>query len=258
MTDNTVAGLTALQRRFARWALGQTEEADFAGLIEGPGLWVHRNTVRLTLGDALGDLFPVTRQVVGDDFFLRAAKDFLRQEPPRAATLLHWGGGYPAFLEQYAPAADLPYLPDLARLEWRRHLALHGPEATPLTVEDLVALPPEQADDVTLCLHPTAHLLVSDWPVLDLWQAHQTENGLDRLTFARGRQEILIVRPHAMVELYALPAGGSGFLAALDQGLAAAIAAAMVEHPTFDAGALLGLALRQGCFRSPVPETGAE
>lgn len=258
MSDDAVTALTALQRRFARWALGQTEDAAFAGLIEGPGLWVHRNTVRLTLSDALGDLFPVTRQVVGDDFFLQTAKEFLRQEPPGAATLLHWGGGYPAFLQQYAPADQLPYLPDLARLEWRRHLALHGPDAPPLTAADLAALPPEQADEVTLCLHPTAQLVVSEWPVLDLWQAHQTENGLDGLTFAPGQQDSLIVRPHAMVELYALPAGGARFLALLDQGLAAAIAAVTEEYPAFDAGALLGQALRHGWLRSPVPQTGAE
>lgn len=257
MVGEDVAALADLQRRFARWALGQSEEADFSGQIEGPGLWVHRNTVRLTLGDALGDLYPVTRQVVGDAFFLQTAKVFLRQTPPAAATLLLWGGGFPAFLQQYAPASGLPYLADLARLEWRRHQALHGPEARPLTAADLMALPPDRADTLALHLHPTAQILVSGWPVLDLWQAHQVEGGLDHLMFAPQRQEILIVRPEATVDLLALPAGGAGFLSLLDQGLETAISITQAEFPGFDAGALLATALAGGWFRRPVDGTGS-
>lgn len=248
MADVSLQALADLQRRFAGWVLGQTDVSGLEGLIEGPGLWVHRNTVRLTLGDALGDLYPVTRQLVGDEFFLQAAKEFLRTHPPAAATLLLWGVDFPVFLQAYAPVSGLPYLPDLARLEWRRHQALHGAEALPLTAEDLAALPPDQADGLVLILHPTAQVLVSDWPVLDLWQAHQAPEGLEALDFAPRRQEILIVRPQAQVGLFPLPHGGARFLAALDQGIGVAIAGAMELDPDFDAGAVLGTALTQGWF----------
>ena len=248
MSDAAQA-LQDIQRRFARWVLGQDDGAGLAGLVEGPGLWVHRNTVRLTLSDALGDLYPVTRQVVGDDFFAQAARLFLRDQPPVAATLLLWGGRFPAFLEELPPAQGLPYLPDLARLEWRRHQALHGPEAPVLTAGDLAALPVDQADALALTLHPTAGLVVSDWPVLDLWQAHQGPDGFDRLRFSPRRQDIVIVRPQAQVLLQALPPGGARFLACLDQGIGPAIARAVEEEPGFNAGALLAQAVSAGWFR---------
>lgn len=244
------ADILALQRRLARWLLaGEDPGSALAALVEGPGLSVHRNNVRATLADALGEMHPVTLAVVGEAYFQQVAGQWLVLSPPPSGTLLTWGEGFAGFLDRRAAADGVPYLPDLARLEWRRHAALHGPEADVLRPEDLAHLPPESMESLCLTLHPTVGLLVSAWPVADLWQAHQTPDGLDQLRFAPRHQEIVIVRPGASVLIHSLPPGGAAFLAALDRGIGAAIeeASQQIGSP-FDAGPLLATALLGGWF----------
>jgi hypothetical protein len=43
----------------------------------------------------------------------------VRIEPPLSPILLKYGGRFPTFIETFRPTSSLPYLADVARLEWR-------------------------------------------------------------------------------------------------------------------------------------------
>jgi len=86
---------------------------------------------------ALADTFPVTRELVGAPFFDAMARCFIDAEPPRSPVLTEHGDTFPEFVSAFPPAAGLPYLPDLARLELARVRAYHAADATALGADAL-------------------------------------------------------------------------------------------------------------------------
>jgi hypothetical protein len=58
---------------------------------------VYRNNVVVSLIDALADTFPVTQELVGEDFFRAMAGVFVRHAPPTSALLAEYGEGFSGF-----------------------------------------------------------------------------------------------------------------------------------------------------------------
>lgn len=91
-----------------------------------PAFAVYRNTVMKGCIDALRANYPTVVRLVGDEWFRAAGLRFVRAHPPRAPMLFEYGEDFPAFLESFAPASELPYLPAVAKLDrfWTEcHLA---------------------------------------------------------------------------------------------------------------------------------------
>ena len=79
--------------------------------------------------------YPVTRRLVGDDFFRAMARAFVAAQKPRSPVLIHYGADFPAFVEAFEPAREIPYLTDVARLENAWVEAYHAAEAPALALE---------------------------------------------------------------------------------------------------------------------------
>lgn len=130
-----------------------------------PRFSVHRNSVTLSLIAALETGFPVTRHLVGPEFFAATAGAFLRQHPPTSPILMLYGADFPRFLQDFLPAQSLPYLPDLARLEQALRESYHAADST--------ALPPAALKNLSLAhrltFAPALRLVRSDWPVWAIW-----------------------------------------------------------------------------------------
>ena len=75
---------------------------------------VYRNNVQHGLSVALATRFPVIERLVGADFFAATARVFAAQHPPETPVLQDWGEAFPTFLAGFEPAAELPYLADVA------------------------------------------------------------------------------------------------------------------------------------------------
>ena len=93
-------------------------------------LEIYRHNVYTNLRGALKDIYPVILAIVGEAFFHHAADQFVAAHPSRSGDLNQFGGEWAAFLGSYAHAAELAYLPDVARLEWAWHRAFHAGDAT--------------------------------------------------------------------------------------------------------------------------------
>lgn len=179
---------------------------------------IYRNNVTVSLVDALASRFPVTQALVGEPFFRAAATRFVRAHPPRSPLLMRYGDDWPAWLERFAPAASVPYLADVARLEAARSRAFHAADAAPLGVAPFAGLAPETIGAVRITLHPSLELVVSRWPVVSIWRAHQP-GGPPFAEIALNRaEEAAIVRPEQSVEVHRLAAGGAAFLQGLADG----------------------------------------
>ena len=66
----------------------------------------------------LGSAFPVVRQLVGEEFFSALARAYGMAHPSDNPDLNRFGAAFAGFLRDFPHVAELPYLPDMARLEW--------------------------------------------------------------------------------------------------------------------------------------------
>jgi hypothetical protein len=170
--------LAALQRDFlAAMQGGSGVEAQVRDTGRPPfaatRVAVYRNAVRASQRGALAAVFPVVEQLVGTAFFNEAADQCLARHPSTSGDLHDLGAAFPDFLREYSHAAELPYLGDLAALEWALDRAFHAADATPITVQALAQLPADALDRLVLAPAPGVALIESAWPIHTLWRAHQ-------------------------------------------------------------------------------------
>jgi hypothetical protein len=134
-------------------------------------LGIYRNTSVSVMTTALRLVFPAVRQLVGEAFFEGASQWFAAEAPPRSAWLDEYGADFPAFLAQWPHAASVPYLAEVARLEWQVNLVLHAPETPPLELARLAALSEPQLAQTRLVPCPDIRLLRCEFPVDAIWRA---------------------------------------------------------------------------------------
>lgn len=218
---------------------------------------VYRNNVKASLVAVLAARFPVVARVVGEEFFIAMALVFIEREPPRSPILAEYGGTFAGFLEMFEPATELPYLPDIARLEWARHAAFHAGDAAPAVLDHLAAIPAEQLGATIVGLHPAACVIASPWPIVSIWTTN-THDEVPRAPAAGWTAETaLVTRPVREVVVNRLTPGEACLLAELARGIALGEAAdfTLHTHPEFDLAAALtvlfdaGAAATLGGFR---------
>lgn len=180
-------------------------------------LAIYANTCRSVLVHALRLSFPAVQRLVGDEFFEGAAEHFIASGEglPRRAWLNDYGAEFAEFLASFAPAAEVAYLADVARLEWAVNGALHAPDAERLDPARLAVLlgspgaPGEEipARDVCLVPHPALRLLSLRFPADAIWQAvlAQDDRVLASLDPTAGPVWLLIERDATGVQVRRLP-----------------------------------------------------
>src|SRR4051794_29210818 len=146
--------------------LGEESEAEAR-------LNIHRRHVLHSLTEALKANFPVVCRVVDPRFFAYAADTFIRSNPPTTPCLAEYGDAFPDFLSGFEPAQGLPYLPDLARLEWAVVEAKYAPDAVPITAESLRHVAVREYPSLSFTMDPSLRLLHAQSAVQRIWAAHQ-------------------------------------------------------------------------------------
>jgi hypothetical protein len=214
-------------------------------------LAVHRNNVMMSLLGLLTDTFAVTRELVGDAFFRAMGRDFVRAQPPSGPVMAEYGAGFADFIRAFAPARALPYLPDVARLEWLRLVALHAADAAPLSAAEIAARV-GAADDLArwrLRLHPSFAVLRSDYAAMSIWAAHQGVGDLAAID-PRAAETAWVVRRDLAVDVIPVTAAAAAFAAALlaERPLGAALEAVAAAGLTLDLPATLAELIRCGAL----------
>ncbi|NWA05139.1 HvfC/BufC N-terminal domain-containing protein [Pseudomonas gingeri] len=212
---------------------------------------VYRNNVQSSLSNALADSYPVVMQLVGEAFFRAMAGVYVQHCPPASPILNHYGQDFGDFIQDFAPAASVPYLADVARLERLRINAYHAADATPVSPEQLghYLADPESLITLRMHLHPSLAVLDSAHAVVSLWQAHQGEGRLEQIDPTRG-EAALILRQHWQVEVFRIDSGTLAFIRSLqnDAPLAQAIAGACEAGAGFDPSQALALLIRHSAI----------
>lgn len=217
---------------------------------------IHRNNVLSSLIDVVSETFPTVEQLVGTAFFRAMVSIFVRRSPPRSCVLALYGETFPAFLAQFAPVESLPYLSDVAKLEFARVVALHAKDADVMSREDAVSALGSSADlgAVRIECHPSTSILQSAHSVVSIWKAHQSLHAIDRFDLADA-EACLVIRQAWEVAIVRIPAGTAVFVRHLLQGISIAEAAqwavqAAGTEEAFELAPALALIIDQGVLTS--------
>jgi hypothetical protein len=223
-----------------------------AGIAAPPGVLaerfaVYRNNVFAGLIEALSGRFAITNMVVGDEFFRAMARTYVQHSRPGSAVLHEYGDDFPDCITTFPPAASLPWLADLARLEVLWSQSWGAADAPALTIDAFIGLTPEEVLSARIVPHPSVRMLRSSAPVADLWEAHQVSDpNLSAITWRA--QDVLVSRPQVNVQLTRLSPGVAIFVQGLAAGETVELAAeaAVIEATGFEIGSALAGLINNG------------
>ena len=235
--------LPELQRRFADALLG-ADGAPWATLLAGTmgalRLEIYRRTIAANYRNALAATYPVVCRLVGAPFFHAAVDACVAAHPSLSGDLNVHGGAFGDFLAGYPAAAGLPYLPDVARLEWAIDEANRAPDSHTDPEQVLRTLAGSEGNrlpSLLLRLDPSCRLIASPYPLLCIWHLNQPGHDGDmRVNFDAGPDRLRIRREPDGVALDGIAAGQFAWLSALSTGanLGAAIGKAQDADAAFD------------------------
>jgi hypothetical protein len=153
---------------------------------------IYVNNALFGLTDILAGAYPVVQKIVGEEFFKTAARHYLKAHPQPAGNRHEFGAEFSSFLRSFEPAATLPYLPDIAALEWAYFQAEIADDAGALDVQELAGLITAQPD-FGLTFHPSVRLVDLRFNALEIWQVHQ-EAEIGSITLCEKRETIAVWR----------------------------------------------------------------
>jgi Putative DNA-binding domain len=214
---------------------------------------VYRNNVTIGLIDALAAIYPAVQRITGVEFFRAMARFHVRATPPGSLLLFEYGRDFPAFIETYEYAREMPWLADVARIERAWLDTYHAADAEPLPADALAALAPGRLSEAIFTAHPATRLVCSRFSAATIFAANRGEGSFGQIN-AGTPEDALITRPDAEVIVRHLPEGGAEFLTNLLAGrpLGEAAESALESSPSFDIAANIAGLILAGAFTSVI------
>ncbi len=209
--------LKTLQRRLAaeilRHAAGAGEGDDVlvADLRVPPGvdsltrLDVYREGYPARILEALREAYPAIANICGEGSFANLVRRYLRACDVSASSLNDIGRQLPAHCTRDPLAANLPFLADLARLEWAVLCAFHSRQRDPIDAASFSTWDMSDWERAIFSFQPSLAIVHSAWPIRDLWQSRQIPRTEIDIDLTDRPQSVLVRRSGYEVDCDLLP-----------------------------------------------------
>lgn len=237
--------LPELQRRFLAalyddGAPGPLEMIAGNGLEPSARLRVYRHSCNEIQTGALRAAYPAVLALVGAAFFEQTARGYRQAHPSMRGNLQDFGAEFAGHLGSLSSLGEFPYVPDVARLEWRRQLSALAADAARLPPDAIAQQLVRAAGSFDIDLHPSVHTLDSPHPVLTIWR-YATDLTPAGLQLTGAGEQVVLWREDGEVALATPDAASFACIDALTRGrtLDHAHAAAQSIDPDFDLPACL-------------------
>lgn len=148
-----------------------SEIADVTPLPRASRLDIYAEAYFARLVDSLAKDFEAVHSILEEESFRKLVADYLEAYPSKTPNIGEVGRGFPRYVRASAFASSVPYLADLAELEWALIEAFYAENVPGFDPASLASLSPEAWSDVRLVLHPSVRLLCLRWPVDAIWKA---------------------------------------------------------------------------------------
>lgn len=208
-------------------------------------LAAYRRSVMGRWMDAIEASYPVVTALVGRPFLREAARQYAAGHPSNSGDLNEYGESFGDFLDGYPYAAHLPYLGDVARLEWQVQAVALGLDTAPMALGQLGLVAPADWPRLVLGFVPNLARIDSRWSIAEIWRLHQTTGAELRSIELNAGCRVLIWREGHRPVVLALSAAQAALFDALHAGvpLGRSLTQAASLQPDFDPGPFLqGLA----------------
>jgi hypothetical protein len=179
-----VSELKKFQSEFASALMADGQGAPSFG---SQAFAVYRNTSARGAVEALRASYPTVDMLVGEEMFTQVALDYRKERPPATPVLSDYGADFAVFLSRQPWTCELPYLADVARLDWLWLDAFLAPDAG--------SLPKAVAGNTAITLHPAARFAWLATPAMTIWQAHRDPWSMEELDPDWIEEGALFTRP---------------------------------------------------------------
>lgn len=152
--------------------------------------------------DAVGLEHAAVRRILGEEAFEALLRRYLTVFPPRSFDLARVGDRLAAFLEFDRATVDLPFLPDLARLERTIAESFVAADGSPASWEQLRRHSPEELLALRFGLLPGVALVRSAWPLDELWACRfEADDAAVSIALERRAASVLVFRRDGRVRV---------------------------------------------------------
>lgn len=183
-------------------------------------LSIYQNSSRAALLNVLRETYAVCVKITGDEFFDAMAMLYINETPSKSPNIDHYGESFPEFIASFPYAKQLPYLSDVARLEWAWHKALHAENVEKFNSTSLAQLPEKDHPNVIFQLPPSATMVASSYPIHDIWHFNQEDyEGEPTISLDKGGVKLLVWRQNMDMRIDVLEKDEWDFLSAIKQGI---------------------------------------
>lgn len=213
---------------------------------------VYRNNRAVSLMENLQACYPAVHKLVGDEFFNAAARHYINEYPPESPVMTEYGESFGEFTAQLPGTAGIPYIADVARLEWACLQAYHQRDEVPISIKALENVAPEKLTEVKLKTHPAMALIDSRWPIGSIWLATVKQLPTPADFDMNSGEQVFVLRPRLDVTVHVIDEAAALFIDGLRQGhsLEYAAGSALEKDHSFDPGAQMQAFFSMGAFCS--------
>ncbi len=141
-------------------------------------LTIYSDAYRLRLLEALTDTYPTMLKYLGESSFTELATAYIDAHPSTYKSIRWFGDSLANFLSQGAQYQPLPFLIELAQLEWTLTLVFDAADSPIFNLQDMANIPMESWENMVLKTHPSVHLLNFSWNVVEYWRSIETKTEL--------------------------------------------------------------------------------
>ena len=239
-----------LQQGLATWVLDGRDVGLERWVAVPPGvdvstrLGVYSDGYPARLREALLEAFPAVAKILGDGSLASMVERYRPQVPTGWCNLNFVGRALPNFLLSDRLAEELPFLPDLARLEWCVVECFHARVGEPF---DLATAASWELDDwarARIAFQPGVALVSSPWPIHELRAARERERSEIDVDLVGRPQSVWVYRQGFEVVTELLDEVEAGIAQGLLEGRTLGDVMRQVEAEGADAGSVLDLFAR--------------
>jgi len=160
----------------ALWGAGELPGLAHSATRIQRGLQAYQAHAGAASERALAASFPTVQALMGEESFAALSRVFWRRHAPTRGDLATYGEGLPAFIANSEQLRDVPYLADIARLDWQVAAAGRAADAD-LDTRSLNLLAETPPAQLRLQLMPGTALVASAYPIVSVWLAHRAGEG---------------------------------------------------------------------------------
>ncbi len=253
--------LNDVQKNFKDRITGQEkpdQNSEFSELFETGAISlenrfsVYQNNVLKSLTDVVIATYPLIESLTGIEFLRGAARLYIQDNLPEKSNLNDYGGNFSTFIEGFEPAKNLPYLPDIARMEWAMNEAYYAPDDSALNMQELQNIAEEDFEHLTFSLRHSCRFIRSNYPLYEIRDFCLEKDRVGHLNIDSGNANLLILRSELEPHILEIESGEYDLLKNIEQGktISQSLETISSDEPNLDLGEILQKHFSLGTFSS--------